>query len=457
MKPVSRRGALRAGGVIGAGLASGGLTATRRAEAMSKQGGIGLDGEYTFGHTSLFMDQYYDGTIEILSGIRGDFDQIGDLTNRAVKVLKNGGTVWTSMNIGHMPFYEQADGRRGNPRVLRHHVKNPLKLEHENVRWDMLKSGDMVFTNYCSRDVKAARDRGVYVVSVTVNYTNNEFRPADFANPNEDNLLLSDVSNEILHSHVPYNQGLVQAPEIPEMTICPSTVTGSGAIHWILSAEISEKLERSNAPNISVGEQYLDILTERIERVREHRDAIRATAVEMTRRIRDGGRWFARSLEHPGFQSELTGVASGPMIVNWGDWEKTKDRNVMLIGAISPAYQEEIALAREKKAEGAYVIGVGPASLDGDVPSERLIDSADSGFDNFSPESGGVIADPKSGSQICPTSGIVGDVIQQMICAQWTDEMVRRGSVPYYWMGFFQNGGRPYDDGIRMFFERQGF
>ena len=31
------------------------------------------------------------------------------------------------------------------------------------------------------------------------------------------------------------------------------------------------------------------------------------------------------------------------------------------------------------------------------------------------------------------------------------------GSVPYYWMGFFQNGGRPYDDAIRPHFEAQGF
>ncbi len=321
----------------------------------------------------------------------------------------------------------------------------------------MLKPGDMVFTNHCNRNVRAARDRGVYVVSVTVNYTNNEFRPEDFANPNEDNLMLRDVSNEILHSHIPYNQGLVQAPEIPEMTICPSAVTGSGALYWILSAEISDKLTRSNAHKIDSGEKYLDILTGRIERVQEHRDRIRATAVEMARRIRDGGRWFARSLEHPGFQSELHGVASGPMIVNWGDWDKTKDRNVMLIAAISPAYPDEVTLAREKKGEGAYVIGIAPLSLDGGVPSERLIDVADAGFDNFSPEFGGVLIDNRNGKQMCPTSGIVGNVIQQMICAQWTDEMVRRGSVPFYWMGFFQNGGKAYDDGIRMFFERQGF
>ena len=86
-----------------------------------------------------------------------------------------------------------------------------------------------------------------------------------------------------------------------------------------------------------------------------------------------------------------------------------------------------------------------------------MIDVADAGFDNFSPEREGVIEIPGRKGRICPTSGIVGNVIQQMICAQWTDEMVRRGSVPYYWMGFFQAGGRPYDDAIRPHFEGQGF
>ena len=94
--------------------------------------------------------------------------------------------------------------------------------------------------------------------------------------------------------------------------------------------------------------------------------------------------------------------------------------------------------------------------MDGEAPPGRLIDVADAGFDNFSPEREGVIEIPGRKGRICPTSGIVGNVIQQMICAQWTDEMVRRGSVPYYWMGFFQAGGRPYDDAIRPHFEAQG-
>jgi uncharacterized phosphosugar-binding protein len=177
----------------------------------------------------------------------------------------------------------------------------------------------------------------------------------------------------------------------------------------------------------------------------------------MVRRIRAGGRWFVRSIEFKGFESEITHVASGPRIVNWGDWDATREKNVLLVNAISPAHRPEVELARAKQVEGAFVIGIGPATLDGRRPPGRLIDMADVGFDNHSPESGGVLAMPGHDGGICPTSGVMGNVIQQMICAQWADEMVRRGSVPYFWMGHFQKGSDAYNTAMQPFFERQGF
>ncbi|MFC1538019.1 hypothetical protein ACFL6H_01220 [Candidatus Latescibacterota bacterium] len=458
MQNPNRRQMLRAGAAIGAGIMSGGALNTDAAEtscpgsACMSGNAPGYEPEFLspqnsdFGHKMLFMDEYHRGTMELLGQLSGETGHIGELSSRAVSVINNGGTVWTSMNIGHMPSHEQKETRRGSPGIMKDHTD-----------FESLKKGDILFTNQCSKAVLEARERGVYVVSVTVNYIDNEFRPVEFTNPNEDGLMLGDVSNEILHSHVPYYQGLVNAPEIPECTICPSTTTGLGAVHWMLNAEIANKLADKKAKEIDKSAEYLRILTERVMMLRQYRSKIRETAMRMAECIIDGGRWFVRSIEHPGLESELTGVASGPMIVNWGDWDVAKEKNVMLINAISPSHPDEVKLAMEKQLEGAYVIGIGPCSVDGVVPPGRLIDIADSGFSNLSPESGGVIKIGKRDNTICPTSGIIGNIIQQMMCAQWTDEMVRSGYVPYYWMGFFQNGGRPYDDGIRLFFERQGF
>ncbi|MCH2374856.1 MAG: hypothetical protein MK538_11755 [Planctomycetes bacterium] len=451
MAETSRRNVLRAGAAALAGFAGGSnLGGRKKVEAHQPATGKASkwDHEYTFGHTQLFMEEYLQGTLDILGKQSGEIEHVGELAIRAASVVRNRGTVWTSMDLGHMPHYEQNESRRGSPGIMKDHRD-----------FNKLKKGDMVFTHRANRDVLAARERGVYVVCVTSNYHDNEFRPKGFTDPshgNPDGLMLKDVSNDVLHSHNPYTQGLVHAPEIPEFAICPSSTTGSGTIHWMINAGLAAQLKnRDNRPGAYI-ERYLRILTERVESVRQHLSLIRETAVEMTHRIRSGGRWFARSIEHKGFETEFH-VASGVRVVNHGDWNANKERNVMLINAISPAFKEEVKLALEKQVEGALVIGIGPSNLDGRKPYGPLIDIADAGFDNFSPESGGVIDLAPYEGGICPTSGIVGNVIQQMIVAQWCDEMVRRGSRPYFLMGVYQEGGSEYNAATKILFERQGF
>merc|ERR1711964_612035 len=99
------------------------------------------------------MDEYHQATMEILGSQGGELDQIGELTSRAASVIRAGGTAWTSMSTGHMPNEEQKETRRGSPRIMKDHRQ-----------FGPLKKGDMVFTNFCNREVRAVRDRGVYVV-----------------------------------------------------------------------------------------------------------------------------------------------------------------------------------------------------------------------------------------------------------------------------------------------------
>ena len=432
-----------------AGIAAAPLPALNAARAEVSASQSEQNRECNFGHTMLFMDEYRRGTLEILGRLHGEVERVVELSSRAAEVIRTGGTVWTSMDSGHIAHYEHREKRRGNPGILKNHEK-----------FDHLNKGDMTFTNHCNRAVLAARERGVFVVAVAVSYIDNEFRPRGFtdtSHSNPDGLMLKDVSNAILHTHTPYEQGLVHAPEIPEMALCPSTGTGSGALFWMINAEIVDRLNSSPSRYVPRSTVYLDILTKRIQRLEEYRDRIRDVAITMAERIRAGGRWFARSVEFQGFESEINHVASGPRIVNWGDWNASKEKNVLLVNAISPAYPAEMKLAMDKQVEGTYVIGIGPQTLGGARPPGRLIEVADVGFDNYSGELGGVIAAPERDGGICPTSGVVGNVIQQMICAQWVDEMVRRGSVPYFWMGNYQEGGSEYNVAMKPFFERQGY
>ncbi|MBN1293179.1 MAG: hypothetical protein JXB48_15180 [Candidatus Latescibacteria bacterium] len=460
MKKTNRRELLRSGAILGAGLAGANISEVSAAAPKPYDCISKWDHEYDYGHKILFMEEYYQGTMNLLGCLNGEIDHIGELSSRAASVIKNGGTVWQSMNIGHMPSREQSEKRRGNPGDIRDHTATGDKQNQGEMReqaFEDCQKGDMIFTNYCNRSLQAARDRGVYVVCVPVNYVNNEFFPEGYVLPNEDNLVLGDVSNEILHSYIPHEQGLVHPPEIPYMAICPCCVTALGALYWMLAGEVANKLADSKAKEVDKSAEFLGILTDRIQNIQKmHMQHIRETAVEMAHRVRAGGRWFVKSIEHTGFQSELVRVASGPWMPNTGDWNANKLKNVFLVTGMSPAFKEEVAIALEKQVEGAFVIGIGPSSVDGVVPPGRLIDVADAGFDSFSPESGGVITIPKRKDTVCPTSGIVGNVIQQMICAQWADEMARRGSIPYFLMGNYR-AGRGFNRMMQPHAEARGY
>ena len=59
---------------------------------------------------------------------------------------------------------------------------------------------------------------------------------------------------------------------------------------------------------------------------------------------------------------------------------------------------------------------------------------------------------------VCPTTGLTTNVIQQMLCAQWTDEMVQPPARCHtFFQGGYQQGGSEYNAAMKIHFERQGF
>jgi hypothetical protein len=44
-----------------------------------------------------------------------------------------------------------------------------------------------------------------------------------------------------------------------------------------------------------------------------------------------------------------------------------------------------------------------------------------------------------------------------VLTAQFTDEMCRRGAVPYFWMGVYRVGGGDYNATLSGFFRQRGY
>ncbi len=437
MSKLSRRNLLKSGAVLAAGTAALG-TGVRHADAADRAGS-----KYNWGHTMDFGEQYYVRVNEILESIRrNEMNLIGDISSRMAETKKKGGTVWYDAYVGHMGTIECLEENKGNPRIIK---SNPKDIKH-----DQMKSGDVLVTNSVNENVRGARDRGAYVVGVPVNYIDNEWTPRGFVTPNVNNWLLGDVSSVILQSYVPYTQGVVDCPEIPEMKICPSSANSVCSLYWMFQAELANKMKNPKAKPVDKSAEILDTVLSRVaEAYRLQKNAMFDNAATVAKLIGSGGYYHVTS-DHGGVQSEANGVAMGPMMTN-AFRGKMKKGDVHLVATIEPDSQKIIDEAKKAKEMGQFVVSIAPGN------SIQIRRYSDLFIDNLSPEGGGLLTIPGFTEKVGTVSGVINNFLMWIFTAQFLDEMVRRGWVPWFWMGFYQTGGREYDEAIKQFFQKQGF
>ena len=67
-----------------------------------------------------------------------------------------------------------------------------------------MEHGDVLLTHAVDSAVLAAKQRGVFVVAFTCPYVNHSKWPRGQIVPSEHGLLLEDVANVVVESHIPY-------------------------------------------------------------------------------------------------------------------------------------------------------------------------------------------------------------------------------------------------------------
>ena len=405
--------------------------------------------EHTWGHTIPFGEEYYQNAVKLLQNIRGDATIMAEVAAKAADAIRAGNKVYANITTGHMPTYELVNDREGNPAQFEFTGADTCTPE----QFAAMRAGDVLLTNHVSEAVRDARDAGVYVVVFTTCYVNNRDTPPGKVVPNPHNWVPEDVASRVIDSHIPWHQGLVRAPEIPEMEICPGSANGSCAIHWMITAEVAHTLATDRPPTGAIGHQYVDLLLERLADVHaQDVEHINEIAVIIAKRIIGGGHYYVRS-RNEGIQSEANGVAQGLMMCNAFEPRPASeggDKDVFLIAAVSANDPQELAWAAEAQANGNYVVGIGPSNNDG------LRDRCDVYFDDRCDEAAGVISIPGRSDKVCPATGILNNIIMYTLTAQFVDEMCRRGAVPYFFMGAYRDGS-DYNSVMRPFCSERGY
>jgi uncharacterized phosphosugar-binding protein len=407
------------------------------------------DPEHTWGHTLSFSEEYYRETTGRLRKLHADAEIFAGVAHKAAESLRAGGKVYTDAAVGHMPPAEMDDEREGNPAQI--HCVGWRSLPED---YAALSAGDVLFTSHVNTDVRQARDAGVFVVGLLSSYINNRTTPPGKVLPCENDWLAEDVSSVVFDTHMPWDQGVVRIPQVPEMPVFPVSSNLTCSIHWMLTAEVARALASGDEPDGTAGREYLDILFERLDAVhREDMEDIGIQAVVVAKRIIGGGRFFVRS-RNGGVQGDAHGVAQGLKLTNAFEMRAAAeggDRDTFVIAAVSADDPQELAWAEQARANGNHIIGIGPAN------SDALRQQCDVYFSNRCAEAAGVIEVAGMAESICPATGILNNIILHLLTAQFVDEMCRRGAVPYFWMGLYLTGGSEYNALVEDFFQDRGY
>ena len=407
------------------------------------------DPEHTWGHTLPFSEAYYQEATRRLRKLHADAEKFAGIAHKGAESLRAGGKVYTDAAVGHMPPAEMDGEREGNPAQI-HCCGHGLSPED----YATLTAGDVLITNHVNAAVRLARDAGVFVVGLPTAYVNNSTTPPGKVHPNENDWLLEDVSSVVLDTHIPWDQGIVRVPQVPEMPVFPVSSNLTCSIHWMLTAEVARALASGDQPNGDTGREYLDILFERLDAVhREDMEEIGLQAIVVAKRIIDGGRFFVRS-RNGGVQGDSNSVAQGLKMTNAFDMRPAAeggDQDTFVIAAVSADDPQELEWAEQARANGNHIIGIGPANGDALGPQ------CDVFFSNRCAEAAGVIEVAGVAESICPATGILNNIILHLLTAQFVDEMCRRGAVPYFYMGAYRKGGSEYNALVEDFFRERGY
>ena len=154
-RKISRRDFLSGSAAIGMSSAA---ALTKCSEARAVETGFATDFKP---QEKCFMDQFYEGMVSIVRGIREtEIDTITRAMEKAYELKRKGGNIYSHVIYGHFPSMAGSPDRPGQPWLLPQCGLRPTQEE-----FDSMKKGDFLITNAIYKGTIDVRNRGVYLLT----------------------------------------------------------------------------------------------------------------------------------------------------------------------------------------------------------------------------------------------------------------------------------------------------
>ncbi len=401
-------------------------------------------------YASLFLEK----CVNILRDIQNqELPKLIHATIRAAEIHKKGGQVLAQFN-SRAPFLNS------NLLLSATETSNYFSLIDQSIETaaiNQLQKGDFLITSGVTDLTLQAKRRGVFVLGLAVPFLPNKYTPTNRIIIQPDWLTIEETANVVLYTQVPYTDGLLNYPTYPMIPLCPASTISLLCYYWMLTAEMSYHVQlKKTYPFISKAREYLETIINRIYELNKQVSNIIKIASLIARNIQKGGAFYVYDKKFT-LVNEVHQRASSILMIRPLVVEELKKNDVVILGAEKFNDPEDIELARSIRAKGAFLVAIAPEHIQQKNDEKSLLKIANASINNLSREETGIIRIQEESPAICPTGGLMNIIILWTLIAEFVDQMIKIGLVPYVKMGDYLIGGEPYNAAIMPFFNERGF
>ena len=391
--------------------------------------------------------------LEYLSRIMGIFNKIRstELDNmleasyNIARVYKNGGNCFCQWETGHSFDADMFPERQGKTDIftMGYTIGSP-GVEP--------KAGDLLLVSVIRNPLDDPREKGIFVIGGPTPWCGDTANPELLTERNR-NLKIKMYSDIWIESYISTLGGLLWLPGETAPLGPTSGVLGM-ITYWPLIADAVRILARDgifvkvsgdepklgeNAPFVSLnqplGGKYIEECTSQIGQIEAELGTIKNIANAVVDCILSGGKLYVYSRCREALSAEASAKRSGLALINttWAEDKNFKGtkNDFMIMGVYQPDDEVDRKMFENYRKAGMKIATIGAATRNKRIPDGKTVTGdADFHLGNMC-DTYGIFAVPGVERKVCPTSGLLMNVMFWATAIEIAEEIMRRtGDTP---------------------------
>ena len=396
--------------------------------------------------------EYLARVVKIFEKIcNNEMDTLLEASNNIARTYKNSGNCFCQWETGHSFDGDMFPDRPGDTDIfiMGYTMGSPSVKPEE---------GDLLLVSVLRKPLEDPRANGIFVIGGPTPWCGDTANTELLTERNR-NLKIKKYSDIWIETYIPTLGALMWLPG-ETAPLGPTSGALGMVTYWAMTADAvrllakeniyvkvkgDEPILKENASYVNLnrpsGEKYFRECIRQIDQIEAELGTVKRIANEAVDRILSGGKLYVYSRYREALSAEASGKRGGLALINttYADDDKFSgtDKDFMIMGIYQPDEEVDLRMLKKFRKSGMKIVAIGPATRNGKIPQGRTVPKEADMHLGHMCDTYGIFAIPGVDRKVCPTSGLLVNLMFWATAIQIAEEIIERtGNTP----GVFSTG-----------------